>query len=1078
MLRFIDVAVHIRLLPLQVMGKQATNTAYKARSALRMLSLEADDVQTARLAVRSLLSDMGVESGLWSLPDLDAPGSLEERGRCFPFSIPLADFDHLLHHVMEEVEGGFSTAAKELWDSFDAQLSALSKVFSKRQSRGDDLSQAEGEGLRKLAADQLERSIFWAMFWAVYCLEQWGFKVHMWLKACPCPQHQGESERRRKRKDRQSDPHPKEGCKHKGRRLIELADGQAQHFQNELKSLRLEGFQPAAAALARLRSIDEASLAVADDISKAFVVAQRKVLLRFEQGSAYYTKFPWCVVKLLRYILVPPGQERVAAERNSRQLAADWCRQRDAGQLQVRGTFAEHLFEGDFLVSMRNWGGGGEGTVMDNNLFAELVGYGVSLVSMQRLEARHHLVNIKMGSSRASGATTASAALRRRQNPDCRQKSFRAEFEDYLQRFDELVPEDWSSMAELHRLVSGHHIAVMFRDVATEDAMIQQLSSSNRVQTPAHLLELFNHIKVVLREGAFYAVPVSTGASGATTYDVMQLLSFKPSAKKYMERVVGWGSGADKWQDHVAVALLGQRVVEPGRVTIDLEHSEQQQQQICPFQPGETFVSPTSTVEAFPVQSLFKLDFEHVCQFQTVKHACRFSEDALMDALDIDLDELAGEAGNPVNISGFRRAPSLASESAASEGSQRETSWVSRQGLEIVPDMVFLQQAKELGQRAATSGKPIVCSSREKPAADWLVSRNLASFTPSGGLVLLSNAMETTTFLSNPVRVDSVCSTTWSLRRRLDRQGWRTGAAADACVEDKVFNGKNSIREYLALLLDRPDDILRYQDKGAFSHAVLSGGYYDCVRAAFENHASTVVDVPKNMTSAGYGALCSFLLEETDADPRKQKDNLDWFRSATAKVKSSRNPSTRKPKAQVKVRRRNPRAVRESALADEPAVEVSSDSDADMPVAPALDIEPSAASEVEAASASAMPSAASEVEAASASAGAPAAAPPSSLSVRRHLDRPAPEPLPMPIEPRVKNDGHRAVTATLLPYLRQVMLEDAYCTLNSRAQIHEALTRADFAGLRCWGVNQLYSRKRTVEDLILQHYVDAVRITL
>ena len=114
------------------MGKQATNTAYKARSALRMLSLEADDVQTARFAVRSLLSDMGVESGLWSLPDLDASGGLEERGRCFPFSIPLADFDHLLHHVMEEVEGGFSTAAKELWDSFDAQLSALSKVFSKR----------------------------------------------------------------------------------------------------------------------------------------------------------------------------------------------------------------------------------------------------------------------------------------------------------------------------------------------------------------------------------------------------------------------------------------------------------------------------------------------------------------------------------------------------------------------------------------------------------------------------------------------------------------------------------------------------------------------------------------------------------------------------------------------------------------------------------------------------------------------------------------------------------------------------------------------------------------------------------
>ncbi|CAE7371385.1 PREP1, partial [Symbiodinium sp. KB8] len=725
---------------------------------------------------------------------------------------------------------------------------------------------------------------------------------------------------------------PHESCKHKGRRLIELADGQAQHFLRELQSLRLEGFQPAAAALAKLRSIDEASLAVADDISKAFVVAQRKVLLRFEQGSAYYTKFPWCVVKLLQYLLVPAGQQRVAAEHNSRQLAADWCRQLDAGQLQVRGTFAEHLFEGDFLMSMRKWGDGGANTVMDNNLFAELVGYGMSLVSMQRLEARHHLVNIKMGSSRASGATTASAALRRRQNPDCRQESFRAEFEDYLQRFDELVPEEWNSMAELHRLVSGHHIAVMFRDVATEDSIIQKLSSSNRVQTPAHLLELFNHIKLVLREGAFYAVPVTMGSNGATTYEVMQLLSFKPSAKKYMEQVVGWGSGTDKWQDHVAVALLGQHVVGPGRVTIDLERLEQQQQQICPFQPGETFVSSASAVEAFPVQSLFKLDFEHVYQFQTVKHACRFSEDALMDALDVDLDELIGEAGSPVNNAGW-------------------------------------------------------------------------GFT-----------------------------------------GFKAGIG------------------------DRQGDVRRYEDTGVFSHAVMSGGYYDCVRAAFANEPAAVVDVPKNMTSAGYNVLRSFLLHETAVDPRRQKDNLDWFRSAVAKVTSSRKRG--QLKSRVKVRRRKPRAAREPALADEPVIEVPSGSDADVPAEQALDMEPSAPSEIEVASASAIAASSENT------AGAATAAATGSLPVHRHLARPAPDPLPVPIEPRVKNDGHRAVTTTLLPYLRQVMLEDAYCTMNSRAQIHEALTRADFAGLRCWGAHQLYSRKRTVEDLILQHYVDAVRITL
>ena len=82
-----------------------------------------------------------------------------------------------------------------------------------------------------------------------------------------------------------------------------------------------------------------------------------------------------------------------------------------------------------------------------------------------------------------------------------------------------------------------------------------------------------------------------------------------------------------------------------------------------------------------------------------------------------------------------------------------------------------------------------------------------------------------------------------------------------------------------------------------------------------------------------------------------------------------------------------------------------------------------------------------------------------------------PEPDPVEIEPRVQTDGHKAVVAIALPYLRQVMLDDEWCTRPSRDQVREA-------GRRFWGVGLCYSRKRTAEDVVINFYVDAVRVLL
>lgn len=112
---------------------------------------------------------------------------------------------------------------------------------------------------------------------------------------------------------------------------------------------------------------------------------------------------------------------------------------------------------------------------------------------------------------------------------------------------------------------------------------------------------------------------------------------------------------------------------------------------------------------------------------------------------------------------------------------------------------------------------------------------------------------------------------------------------------------------------------------------------------------------------------------------------------------------------------------------------------------------------------------------AAASATAAAAEPPVQQLV---VERPAEEPEPVDIEPRVKNEGHKRVVSTALPYLRRVMLLDSHCQKPPREQVRYCLSLVDQADKRFWGAYLTYTRKRTVEDLILQWYYDAVKALL
>ena len=118
-----------RVLPVQVLGRKATSTAYKFRALLRSIFLETGKVQLAKQRTISFLNDMGVESKLAVLPDLDNEDNSESPGRrAFPKTLPLHDIDHALHHTMEELKECWD---HDMFDLFERQLNTLSKYFSK-----------------------------------------------------------------------------------------------------------------------------------------------------------------------------------------------------------------------------------------------------------------------------------------------------------------------------------------------------------------------------------------------------------------------------------------------------------------------------------------------------------------------------------------------------------------------------------------------------------------------------------------------------------------------------------------------------------------------------------------------------------------------------------------------------------------------------------------------------------------------------------------------------------------------------------------------------------------------------------
>ena len=86
--------------------------------------------------------------------------------------------------------------------------------------------------------------------------------------------------------------------------------------------------------------------------------------------------------------------------------------------------------------------------------------------------------------------------------------------------------------------------------------------------------------------------------------------------------------------------------------------------------------------------------------------------------------------------------------------------------------------------------------------------------------------------------------------------------------------------------------------------------------------------------------------------------------------------------------------------------------------------------------------------------------------------------VPSSITPKVANDGHKLIVDKALPLVFQVMQEREWCDKAPLMQAREALRRLDLSGDRFWGSNQMYSRKRTVEDIIASRYIAELRLSM
>lgn len=321
-------------------------------------------------------------------------------------------------------------------------------------SGSKEMSDSELKLIEEIADSNSQEGLkFWATCLVVECLSDWGVSTSVWFHGCSCSHHENEK--------------AKTACKLKGRRAVELADGAWHHILNALRDVKLS--TGAISAISKLSASGDKDFA--SSLLTSFQECKSMMLYRSMQAWGFWESLPFSILKMCKHIVYPDVGESVSRE-HARQLMLSF----DSAESKTSMGFIPWHFFGHQRNRglMLDWIKGGP---LAEDLEFLLIGYATSLCVMQRLEARHHLVNQAISHGRASHPPSTMANLRRRLNQDCQDPRFRELLPELLNKFSDLVPQQWNSRKELLEIVYGHGLTELHPDTTFEEQQMNRHSA-------------------------------------------------------------------------------------------------------------------------------------------------------------------------------------------------------------------------------------------------------------------------------------------------------------------------------------------------------------------------------------------------------------------------------------------------------------------------------------------------------------------------------------------------------------------------------------------------------------------------
>ena len=301
-----------------------------------------------------------------------------------------------------------------------------------------------------------ETAKFWATALLVSSLSDWGVMVSKQMHACPCQHHETDRDRSL--------------CNLKGRCAILMANGLWQEFISDLQNVRITW------------ECEELLHELPPDTQKSlrdtFAECKNQMIFRSMQAWSFWKTLPYSILAIGYHLISESKADEDNDKTKCRRLLAEYDSSPSKASL---GLVTWNFFgRPDIRRVVQDWLEGQKS--MGPKLKQMLIGYGTALIVMQRLEGRHHLVQINVSKGRALSPGGVFADLRRARHKDLRMPEFRQQLPALMAGVSDLVPH-WTSRRDMLRQIYGYGLEQLHEDVTAEEAIIESKGLQSNQQT-------------------------------------------------------------------------------------------------------------------------------------------------------------------------------------------------------------------------------------------------------------------------------------------------------------------------------------------------------------------------------------------------------------------------------------------------------------------------------------------------------------------------------------------------------------------------------------------------------------------